>query len=49
LLELIVDPKKQLKIQEDELFEFIKMYNLENGGTISRDYRTLREILDDID
>lgn len=49
MFQLFVDNKKQLFYQENELFEIIKFLNLHYGGTISRDYRTLREILDEID
>lgn len=45
LLELIADPKKQLKIQEDELFEHIKMYNLKYGGA-KRNWTAVQGVAD---
>jgi len=40
LVELFIDTKKQLHIQENELFEYIKIYKIQYGGA----YRQMMEL-----
>ena len=49
MVELFIDTKKELTIEESSCLKIINFLNFQNGGASRKDYWFLRKILDEID